>query len=188
MPTYFAPSCAVVTADGNERDYAHVAELAAPDGWGDGVRLFVRRELAHAGAPMRLLDHEGNRYQVLITNLDEAEIAYISAMYNGRGRAEQIIDEFNRCGLSKLPVQLNELNDAWLCATLLAATEGVPACHQRAPSRCRRREAVGAVVAGADLGLACDRVPWRRHYACVTRDHLSNVVPAGAWRAQEGTC
>jgi len=110
-----------IDQDGVERDYAHVAELPAPDGWGDGVRLIVRRELAHAGAPMRLLDHEGNRYQVLITNLDDSDIAYISAMYNGRGRAEQIIDELKRCGLGKLPAQRNELNEAWLCATLLAA-------------------------------------------------------------------
>ena len=60
-----------IDQDSNERDHAHVAELAAPDGWGDGVRLIVRREFAHAGAPMRLLDHEGNRYQVLITYLND---------------------------------------------------------------------------------------------------------------------
>jgi len=111
----------VIDQNGDERDYAHVAEFDAPDGWGDGVRLSVRRELAHAGAPMRLLDHEGNRYQVLITNLDDTDIAYISAMYNGRGRAEQVIDDLKRCGLGKLPAQSSELNEAWLCATLLAA-------------------------------------------------------------------
>jgi len=109
-----------IDQNGDERDYAHVAELAAPDGWGEDVRLIVRRELAHAGAPMRLLDHEGNRYQVLITNLTEADIAYISAMYNGRGRAEQIIDELKRCGLGKLPAQKADLNESWICASLLA--------------------------------------------------------------------
>jgi len=83
--------------------------------------LIVRRELAHCGAPMRLLDHEGNRYQVLITNLTDPDIAYISALYNGRGRAEQAIDELKRCGLGKLPAQRNDLNESWICASLLAA-------------------------------------------------------------------
>lgn len=110
-----------IDQDGAEREYAHVAELPASDGWGEGVRLIVRREIAHAGAPMRLLDHEGNRYQVILTNLPDQDIAYIAAMYNGRGRAEQVIDELKRCGLSKLPAQLAELNESWLCASLLAA-------------------------------------------------------------------
>ena len=112
---------AAIDQDGVERDYAHVTELAAPDGWGEGVRLIIRREFAHAGAPIRLLDHEGNRYQVLITNLADTDIAYIAAMYNGRGRAEQIIDELKKCGLGKLPAQKADLNEAWLCASLLAA-------------------------------------------------------------------
>lgn len=86
------------------------------------MRLIVRREVAHAGAPMRLLDHEGNRYQVILTNLDEDDVAYIAALYNGRGRAEQVIDELKRCGLGKLPAQAAELNESWLCASLLAAT------------------------------------------------------------------
>ena len=51
------------------------------------------------------LDHEGNRYQVLITNLPDTDIAYISALFNGRGRAEQAIDDLKRCGLGKLPAR-----------------------------------------------------------------------------------
>lgn len=112
---------AAIDQDGRERDFAHVAELAAPDGWGEGVRLIVRREYAHEGAPMRLLDHEGNRYQVILTNLDSPDLAYIAALYNGRGRAEQVIDELKRCGLGKLPAQEAELNESWILASLLAA-------------------------------------------------------------------
>jgi len=109
-----------IDQDGHERDYAHVAELSAPDGWGEGVRMLARREIAHIGAPMRLLDHEGNRYQIIITSLDETDLAYIAALYNGRGRAEQAIDELKRCGLGKLPAQAAELNEAWILASLLA--------------------------------------------------------------------
>ena len=69
---------------------------------------------------MRLLDHDGNRYQLLITSLDESDIAYIAALYNGRGRAEQLIDELKRCGLGKLPAQHAELNEAWILASLVA--------------------------------------------------------------------
>jgi hypothetical protein len=109
-----------IDQDGHERDHAHVAELTMPDGWGDGVRLIVRREIAHVGAPMRLLDHEGNRYQMMITNLDDTDVAYLAAMYNGRGRAEQLIDELKRCGLGKLPAQHAHQNESWICASLLA--------------------------------------------------------------------
>jgi len=111
-----------IDQDGAPRDYAHVAELTAPEGWGEGVRLLVRRELAHAGAPMRLLDHDGNRYQVLLTNLITEDVPYLCALYNGRGRAEQIIDELKRCGLGKLPASSFDQNEAWICASLLAAS------------------------------------------------------------------
>lgn len=110
-----------IDQDGSEREYAHVAELAAPEKWGEGVRLIARRERAHIGAPMRLLDLDGNRYQILITNLETGDVPYICALYNGRGRAEQVIDELKRCGLGKLPGKRFEDNEAWICASLLAA-------------------------------------------------------------------
>ena len=110
-----------IDQDGFERDYAHVAELAAPEKWGEGVRLIARRERAHIGAPMKLLDLDGNRYQILITNLKSHDLAFICALYNGRGRAEQVIDEIKRCGLGKLPGKRYDDNQAWICVSLLAA-------------------------------------------------------------------
>jgi len=111
-----------IDQDGIEREHAAVAELPAPDGWGDGVRLIVRREIAGAGAKLSLVDTDGYRRQVLITNLPDTDIAYIAALYCGRGRAEQIIDELKRCGLGKLPAKAWEHNEAWICTALLAAT------------------------------------------------------------------
>lgn len=109
-----------IDQDGFERDHAAVCEIPPPPGWGDSVRMIARREIASDGAKLSLVDTEGYRRQVIITNLESDDIAYIAAVYCGRGRAEQVIDELKRCGLGALPGATWEDNQAWICAATLA--------------------------------------------------------------------
>ena len=112
-----------VDQDGVERDYAHVAELDVDmSGWGEGLRLVARREIAHAGAQLRMVDAGGWRHQVILTNLADDDIAFIAAVYQGRGRAEQVIDELKQTGLGHLPSARYETNEAWVLTSLIAAT------------------------------------------------------------------
>jgi hypothetical protein len=58
--------------DGSPRDGAAVCELT---GWVDlrawppGTRMLCRRERAHPGAQVPFIDHDGHRFQVVVTDL-----------------------------------------------------------------------------------------------------------------------
>jgi DDE family transposase len=56
--------------DGSEREGAWVADLPELDlsAWPAGSRAICRRERPHPGAQFTFTDHEGHRFQVLLTN------------------------------------------------------------------------------------------------------------------------
>jgi hypothetical protein len=113
-----------LTADGTaERDVGEVAEFTARvdlAGWPPGSRVIVRREIPHPGAQLRFTDVHGYRYQVCLTNLDSPDIAFLEALYRGRGRCEQAIRDLKATGLTHLPSAGFAFNQAWLTAVLLA--------------------------------------------------------------------
>ena len=80
----------------------------------------MRREIPHPGAPLRFTDVHGYRYQACLTNLDTPDIAFLEALYRGRGRCEQAIRDLKATGLTHLPSAAFALNHAWLTAVLLA--------------------------------------------------------------------
>jgi len=63
----------------------------------------LRREQPHPGAQLRFTDIDGHRYQVFITDLPEADPAYLDALYRGRGRMECRIRDAKDTGLTNLP-------------------------------------------------------------------------------------
>lgn len=113
-----------VSADGtDERDNAQVAEitdLVDLSGWPEHTRVIARREDAHPGAQLSFTDIDGRRYQTFITDLDDADISYLDALYRGRGRAEKRICETKDTGLSNLPSWSFAINAAWLAVVLIA--------------------------------------------------------------------
>jgi Transposase DDE domain group 1 len=113
-----------VSSDGtDERDTGEVAEitdLVDLSSWGPGVRMLVRREEPHPGAQLRFTDVDGHRYQVFITDLDEEDIAFLEALYRGRGRCEQRICDAKDTGLENLPSASYAMNGAWLLLVLIA--------------------------------------------------------------------
>jgi len=57
---------------------------------------------------------------VCLTNLDSPDIAFLEALYRGRGRCEQAIRDLKATGLTHLPSAGFAFNQAWLTAVLLA--------------------------------------------------------------------
>jgi len=118
-----------ISADGGDwRDHAQVAEITDLVGdvfdstraWPPGLRMIARRELPHPGAQLTFCDVDGHRYQVFVTDLADADIAYLEALYRGRGRVERQICDTKATGLSNLPSHSFQINHAWLHLVLCA--------------------------------------------------------------------
>ena len=115
-----------VSADGGEwRDHAEVVEIThlvsdLLDGWPDGCRMIARRELPHPGAQLTFTDVDGHRYQVFVTDLADTDIAYLEALYRGRGRAERQICDTKALGLTNLPSHSFAINHTWMHLVLTA--------------------------------------------------------------------
>jgi hypothetical protein len=114
-----------VSADGSEvRENGEVAEITDLVGlskWPPGTRMLVRREQPDPGAQLRFTDVDGHRYQVFVTDLPDADLAYLEALYRGRGRMECAIRDMKDTGLARLPSHDFAINHAWLHLVLIAA-------------------------------------------------------------------
>lgn len=118
-----------VTADGSDwREHAEVTEIThlvgdifdATRAWPSGLRMIARRELPHPGAQLTFTDIDGHRYQVFVTDLADTDVAYLEALYRGRGRAERQICDTKATGLTNLPSHSFAINHAWLQLALSA--------------------------------------------------------------------
>jgi Transposase DDE domain group 1 len=113
-----------ISADGSElREHAEVVEitdLVDFARWPPGCRMIVRREDPHPGAQLTFTDVDGHRFQVFVTDLADTDIAYLEALYRGRGRAERQICDTKATGLGNLPSHSFAINQAWLQLALVA--------------------------------------------------------------------
>lgn len=113
-----------ISADGTDlREHAEVVEitdLVDLSGWPDGCRMIARRELPHPGAQLTFTDVDGHRFQVFVTDLTDSDIAYLEALYRGRGRAERQICDTKATGLANLPSHCFAINHTWLQLCLTA--------------------------------------------------------------------
>jgi len=113
-----------ISADGAElREYAEVVEITNGvdlSGWPPGCRMIARREDPHPGAQLTFTDIDGHRFQVFVTDLTDSDIAYLEALYRGRGRAERQICDTKATGLTNLPSHSFAINHTWLQLTLVA--------------------------------------------------------------------
>jgi hypothetical protein len=107
--------------DGAPRDGAWVTELRGVDvtGWPEGSRVICRRERPHPGAQLSFTDHDGHRFQVLLTN-QQGDPAVLEARHRGRARVEDAIRAAKNTGLRNLPFQTFTANEAWLELVLIA--------------------------------------------------------------------
>ena len=113
-----------LSADGTDaRDHAEVVEITGRvdlSGWPEGTRMIARREDPHPGAQLTFTDVDGHRFQLLVTDLADHDIAYVEALYRGRGRAERHICDAKTLGLAHLPSASVAINQAWLQVALIA--------------------------------------------------------------------
>ena len=118
-----------ITADGSDwREHAEICEIThlvgdifdATRAWPSGLRMIARRELPHPGAQLTFTDIDGHRYQVFVTDLADTDVAYLEALYRGRGRAERQICDTKATGLTNLPSHSFAINHAWLQLVLSA--------------------------------------------------------------------
>jgi Transposase DDE domain group 1 len=108
--------------DGSERDNgeaAEITELLDLSGWPDRSRVIVRRERPHPGAQLSFTDHDGHRFQAILTD-QEGDACELERHHRARARVEDQIKDSKDTGLSRLPFRDFEMNTVWLELVLIA--------------------------------------------------------------------
>lgn len=108
--------------DGSERrngEVAEITDLLDLDGWPEGSRVIVRRERPHPGAQLSFTDHDGHRFQAILTD-QEGEPAELERRHRARARVEDQIADSKDTGLAKLPFRDFQMNAVWLELVLIA--------------------------------------------------------------------
>ena len=88
--------------------------------WSEGSRLIVRRERPHPGAQLSFTDHDGYRFQAILTDQTDTDIAVLERRHRQRAQVEDRIRDDKDTGLSKFPFKQFALNQVWLEIVLLA--------------------------------------------------------------------
>ena len=77
--------------DGSQRENGEVVEithLLDLSTWPKGSRLIVRRERPHPGAQLSFTDHDGYRFQAILTDQTDPDIAILERRHRQRARVE----------------------------------------------------------------------------------------------------
>jgi hypothetical protein len=109
--------------DGGERANGQVAEITEGvdlSSWPRGSRLIVRRERPHPGAQLSFTDHDGHRFQAILTDQDGQDIACIECRQRQHAHVEDRIRDDKDTGLAKFPFKEFALNEVWLQIVMLA--------------------------------------------------------------------
>jgi hypothetical protein len=108
--------------DGQPRPNGEVAEITKHldlTSWPEGTRVIVRRERAHPGAQLSFTDHDGHRFQAILTD-QTGEIAHVERDHRGRARVEDHIRNDKETGMRNLPFRTFAHNQVWLQIVRLA--------------------------------------------------------------------
>jgi Transposase DDE domain group 1 len=109
-----------ISADGEQREQAFLAELELDlSRWPERSRAICRRERAHPGAQLSLIDTDGWRRQVFMTDQD-GELAELDLRQRGHARVEDRVRCGKQMGLENLPFRGFAHNEVWLELSLIA--------------------------------------------------------------------
>ena len=114
---------AALDQDGSERENGEVVELTDRldlSTWPKGTRLIVRRERPHPGAQLSFTDHDGYRFQAILTDQTDRDIAVLERRHRQRARVEDRIRDDKDTGLAKFPFKAFAMNEVWLEIVMLA--------------------------------------------------------------------
>jgi hypothetical protein len=109
--------------DGSPRGNGQVAEITEGVdlcAWPEGSRLIVRRERPHPGAQLSFTDHDGHRFQAILTDQDDQDIAQLECRHRQHAHVEDRIRDDKDTGLAKLPFKELALNEVWIEIVMLA--------------------------------------------------------------------
>jgi hypothetical protein len=109
--------------DGSARENGEVAEITDQvdlSSWPERSRLIVRRERPHPGAQLSFTDHDGYRFQAILTDQTDQDIAIIECRHRQHAHVEDRIRDDKDTGLSKFPFKEFALNEVWLEIVMLA--------------------------------------------------------------------
>jgi len=114
---------AALDQDGTERENGQVSEITDHidlSSWPAGSRVIVRRERPHPGAQFSFTDHDGHRFQAVLTDQTDPDIAVLERRHRQRARVEDRVRDDKDTGLAKLPFQAFALNEVWVEIVMLA--------------------------------------------------------------------
>ena len=114
---------AALDQDGSQRENGEVAEITDSvelGSWPQGSRVIVRRERPHPGAQLSFTDHDGYRFQAILTDQPDENIAIIECRHRQHAHVEDRIRDDKDTGLQKFPFKAFALNEVWLEIVLLA--------------------------------------------------------------------
>jgi hypothetical protein len=108
--------------DGSERPNGQVCEITDQlelADWPAGSRMIVRRERAHPGAQLSFTDHDGHRFQAILTD-QTGSVAELERDHRARARVEDHIRNDKDTGLRNMPFRTFAHNQVWLQIVALA--------------------------------------------------------------------
>ena len=114
---------AALEQDGGDRPNGQVAEITDRvdlSTWPEGSRLIVRRERPHPGAQFSFTDHDGHRFQAILTDQADENISALERRHRQRAHVEDRIRDDKDTGLAKFPFKEFALNQVWLQIVMLA--------------------------------------------------------------------
>jgi hypothetical protein len=114
---------AALDSDGSARSNGEVAELTEHldlSAWPAGSRVIMRRERPHPGAQLAFSDHDGHRFQAILTDQPGPEIAALEREHRQRAGCEDHIRNDKDTGLRNMPFRDFEHNRVWLALVGLA--------------------------------------------------------------------
>ena len=99
--------------DGSVRDNGEVTEITDRvelSSWPEGSRLIVRRERPHPGAQLSFTDHDGHRFQAILTDQPDEDSAVLECRHRQRAHVEDRVRDDKDTGLAKFPFKAFALN------------------------------------------------------------------------------
>lgn len=99
---------------------AELTDLIDLSAWPQGSRLICRRERAHPGAQLSLVDTDGWRHTCFLTDKPGEDIAELDRDHRAHAHVEQRIEDGKALGLAKLPFRSFAMNEAWMQLVLAA--------------------------------------------------------------------
>jgi Transposase DDE domain group 1 len=109
--------------DGSKRENGEVCEITDSvdlSSWPERSRLIVRRERPHPGAQLSFTDRDGYRFQAILTDQTDSDIAVLECRHRQHAHVEDRIRDDKDTGLSKFPFKEFQLNEVWLEIVMLA--------------------------------------------------------------------